>query len=247
MHDGVVEEGTFEGTSNLRTGLSKEAIKSISEVHAESEHAEIKKEKHIEVAVSDLVAEENQNKKTIDATEVVHDELKNEELAKQDTQQFKEGKEDTENCKPINLGEETTKESHQIYDLKAEKSHEDKMENEIQNEEVSNESREYLHKSAVENETINGSFPDEALVKNAEDMGTKLQVENRSDEKNSGNDGRTETAHVKEVEIEVDEHPSATKTTENTCSQKEETKEQEECGLGNLHDDEVQLVYMDYK
>ncbi|KAF9664903.1 hypothetical protein SADUNF_Sadunf16G0066300 [Salix dunnii] len=48
----------------------------------------------------------------------------------------------------------------------------------------------------------------------------------------SGNDGRTETANVIEVEIEVDEHPSATKTTENTCSQKEETKEQEECGSG---------------
>uniref|UniRef100_A0A6N2N8G4 Uncharacterized protein n=1 Tax=Salix viminalis TaxID=40686 RepID=A0A6N2N8G4_SALVM len=142
-----------------------------------------------------------------------------------------EEKEGAKNGDPVTLGEETTKESHQIYDLKAEKSHEDKMENEIQNEEVSNESREYLHQSAVENET-NGSFPDEALVKNAEDMGTKLQVENHSDEKNSGNDGRTETAHVKEVEIEVDEHPSATKTTENTCSQKEETKEQEESGLG---------------
>ena len=58
-------------------------------------------------------------------------------MAKQDKQQFKEGKEDAENFKPINLGEETTKESHQIYDLKAEKSHQDKMENEIQNEEVS--------------------------------------------------------------------------------------------------------------
>ena len=38
--------------------------------------------------------------------------------------------------------------------------------------------------------------------------------------------------HVKEVEIEVDEHPSATKTTENTFSQKEETTEQEICGSG---------------
>ncbi|KAB5515773.1 hypothetical protein DKX38_026421 [Salix brachista] len=38
--------------------------------------------------------------------------------------------------------------------------------------------------------------------------------------------------HVKEVQIETEEHPFATKTTENTCSQKEETKEQEECGSG---------------
>uniref|UniRef100_A0A6N2M7Y5 Uncharacterized protein n=1 Tax=Salix viminalis TaxID=40686 RepID=A0A6N2M7Y5_SALVM len=136
----ITETGSFEKTSDLRAETSEETSKSVSEVHelevlAESEHAEIKKEQHTEVAVTDLVAGENQNKKTIDATEVVHDELTNKELAKQDKQQFKEEKEDTENCKPINLGEETTKESHQIYDLKAEKSHEDKMENEIQNEE----------------------------------------------------------------------------------------------------------------
>lgn len=53
----------------------------------------------------------------------------------------------------------------------------------------------------MENETINGSFPDEALVKNAEDMGTKLQVENHSDETTSGNDGRTETSNAKEEEF----------------------------------------------
>ncbi|KAB5512261.1 hypothetical protein DKX38_029289 [Salix brachista] len=194
MHDGVVEEGTFEGTSNLRAETSEETFKYVSEVH------------------------EHENKKTIDATEVVHDELKNEELGNQDKQQFKEGKEDTENCKPINLGEETTKESHQIYDLEAEKSHEDKMENEIQNEEVSNESREYLHSAAAENETIKESFLDEA--------GSKMHLENHICGTASGNDGRTETANVKEVELEVDEHPSATKTTKNTCSQKEETKEQ---------------------
>ncbi|KAB5530115.1 hypothetical protein DKX38_020196 [Salix brachista] len=80
MHDGGLEEETFEGTSNLRTELSKEAVKSISEVHAELEDTEIKV-KHTEVPVTDLVARENQNKKTIDTTEVVYDELKNEELA----------------------------------------------------------------------------------------------------------------------------------------------------------------------
>ncbi|KAB5521540.1 hypothetical protein DKX38_025859 [Salix brachista] len=94
-------------------------------------------------------------------------------------------------------------ESHQIYDLKAEKGHKDKMENEIQNEEVSNESREYLHQSAVKNETINGSFPDKALVKNAEDMGTKLQVENHSNEKNSGYD-RTKAITITNEEMDVE-------------------------------------------
>uniref|UniRef100_A0A2K2C890 Titin-like n=1 Tax=Populus trichocarpa TaxID=3694 RepID=A0A2K2C890_POPTR len=197
----ITEKGAFEKTSDLRADTGEEAFKSVSEVHehevlAESEHAEIKKEKHTEVAVTDLVAGENQNKKTIDATDVVHDELTNEE----DKQQFKEEKEDTKNCNPINLGEETTKESRQIYDLKAEKSQEDKMENEIQNEEVSNESGEYLHPTAVENETINESFPDEALVKNAEDMGTKLQVENHSDEKISGYD-RTEATTITNEEF----------------------------------------------
>uniref|UniRef100_A0A2K2C891 Titin-like n=1 Tax=Populus trichocarpa TaxID=3694 RepID=A0A2K2C891_POPTR len=201
----ITEKGAFEKTSDLRADTGEEAFKSVSEVHehevlAESEHAEIKKEKHTEVAVTDLVAGENQNKKTIDATDVVHDELTNEELTKQDKQQFKEEKEDTKNCNPINLGEETTKESRQIYDLKAEKSQEDKMENEIQNEEVSNESGEYLHPTAVENETINESFPDEALVKNAEDMGTKLQVENHSDEKISGYD-RTEATTITNEEF----------------------------------------------
>ncbi|KAI5604723.1 hypothetical protein BDE02_01G307300 [Populus trichocarpa] len=201
----ITETGAFEKTSDLRAETGEEAFKSVSEVHehevlAESEHAEIKKEKHTEVAVTDLVAGENQNKKTIDATDVVHDELTNEELTKQDKQQFKEEKEDTKNCNPINLGEETTKESRQIYDLKAEKSQEDKMENEIQNEEVSNESGEYLHPTAVENETINESFPDEALVENAKDMGTKLQVENHSDEKSSGYD-RTEATTITNEEF----------------------------------------------
>ncbi|XP_052312005.1 uncharacterized protein LOC7487873 isoform X5 [Populus trichocarpa] len=197
----ITETGAFEKTSDLRAETGEEAFKSVSEVHehevlAESEHAEIKKEKHTEVAVTDLVAGENQNKKTIDATDVVHDELTNEE----DKQQFKEEKEDTKNCNPINLGEETTKESRQIYDLKAEKSQEDNMENEIQNEEVSNESGEYLHPTAVENETINESFPDEALVENAKDMGTNLQVENHSDEKSSGYD-RTEATTITNEEF----------------------------------------------
>ncbi|XP_052312101.1 uncharacterized protein LOC7487873 isoform X43 [Populus trichocarpa] len=201
----ITETGAFEKTSDLRAETGEEAFKSVSEVHehevlAESEHAEIKKEKHTEVAVTDLVAGENQNKKTIDATDVVHDELTNEELTKQDKQQFKEEKEDTKNCNPINLGEETTKESRQIYDLKAEKSQEDNMENEIQNEEVSNESGEYLHPTAVENETINESFPDEALVENAKDMGTNLQVENHSDEKSSGYD-RTEATTITNEEF----------------------------------------------
>ncbi|XP_011005146.1 PREDICTED: microtubule-associated protein futsch-like [Populus euphratica] len=198
----ITETGAFEKTSDLRAETSEEAFKSVSEVHehevlAESEHAEIKKEKHTVAALTDLVARENQNKKTIDATEVVHDELTNEELTKQDKQQFKEEKEDTKDCNPINLGEETTKESRQIYDLKAEKSQEDKMENEIQNEEVSNESGEYLHQTAVE---INENFPDEALVENAEDMGTKLQVENHSDEKISACD-RTEATTITNEEF----------------------------------------------
>ncbi|KAB5512413.1 hypothetical protein DKX38_029441 [Salix brachista] len=49
--------------------------------------------------------------------------------------------------------------------------------------------------------------------------------------------------HVKEVQIEADEHPSATKTTENTCSQKEETKEHEE-GHANLLYDVGDLVHL---
>ncbi|KAJ6965699.1 titin [Populus alba x Populus x berolinensis] len=210
----ITETGAFEKTSDLRAETGEEAFKSVSEVHehevlAESEHAEIKKEKHTEVAVTDWVAGENQNKKTIAATEVVHDELTNEdeELTKQDKQQFKEEKEDTKNCNPIHLGEETTKESRQIHDLKAEESQEDKMETEIQNEEVSNESGEYLHQTAVENETINESFPDEALVENAEDMGTKLQVEKHSDEKTSGYD-RTEAITNEEFGTEISEKES---------------------------------------
>ncbi|KAJ6949484.1 titin [Populus alba x Populus x berolinensis] len=204
----ITETGAFEKTSDLRAETGEEAFKSVSEVHehevlAESEHPEIKKEKHTEVAVTDLVAGENQNKKTIAATEVVHDE----ELTKQDKQQFKEEEEDTKNCNPINLGEETTKESRQIHDLKAEESQEDKMENEIQNEEVSNESGEYLHQTAVENETINESFPDEALVENAEDIGTKLQVEKHSDEKTSGYD-RTEAITNEEFGTEISEKES---------------------------------------
>nr|XP_034918090.1 microtubule-associated protein futsch isoform X4 [Populus alba] len=210
----ITETGAFEKTSDLRAETGEEAFKSVSEVHehevlAESEHPEIKKEKHTEVAVTDLVAGENQNKKTIAATEVVHDELTNEdeELTKQDKQQFKEEKEDTKNCNPIHLGEETTKESRQIHDLKAEESQEDKMETEIQNEEVSNESGEYHHLTAVENETINESFPDEALVENAEDMGTKLQVEKHSDEKTSGYD-RTEAITNEEFGTEISEKES---------------------------------------
>uniref|UniRef100_A0A6N2K4I2 Uncharacterized protein n=1 Tax=Salix viminalis TaxID=40686 RepID=A0A6N2K4I2_SALVM len=65
-----------------------------------------------------------------------------------------------------------------------------------------------------------------------DEAGSEMHLENQICGTASGNDGRTETANVKEVELEVDEHPSATKTTKNTCSQKEETKEQEECGSG---------------
>lgn len=85
IHDEVIEEGTFERTSNLRTELSKEAFKSISEVHgrealAESEDTEIK-EKNPEVTVTDMAAEENQSERTIDATEIIHDKLKSEEVS----------------------------------------------------------------------------------------------------------------------------------------------------------------------
>jgi hypothetical protein len=89
----ITEKGAFEKTSDLRADTGEEAFKSVSEVHehevlAESEHAEIKKEKHTEVAVTDLVAGENQNKKTIDATDVVHDELTNEEVRKRTRHNF---------------------------------------------------------------------------------------------------------------------------------------------------------------
>jgi hypothetical protein len=85
IHDEVIEEGTFERTTNLKTELSKEAFKSISEVHghealAESEDTEIK-EKNPEVTVTDMAAEENRSERTIDATEIIHDKLKSEEVS----------------------------------------------------------------------------------------------------------------------------------------------------------------------
>lgn len=88
----ITEAGAFEKTSDLRAETGEEASNSVSEVHehevlAESEHAEIKEEKHSEVAVTDLVALENQNK-TIAATEVVHDELTNEEVRKRTRHNF---------------------------------------------------------------------------------------------------------------------------------------------------------------
>ncbi|CAK7328117.1 unnamed protein product [Dovyalis caffra] len=209
----ITETAAFEKTSDLRTKTSEEAFKTVSAVYehevlaeSEVEHTESKEEKHPEVAVTDLVARENQNEKTIDATEIMHDELTNEK----DKQQATEEKEDAKNCNPINLGEETTKESHQIYDLKGEESQEDKMAKEIQNEEVSNErTSEYLHQTAVENETIKESFPDEAFVENAEDLGTKLQVENQHEEKISAYD-RTETTTItnKEFGREISEKES---------------------------------------
>ncbi|KAB5521061.1 hypothetical protein DKX38_025380 [Salix brachista] len=293
MHDGVIEEGTFEGTSNLRTELSKEAVKSVSEVHghevlAESEDTEIRV-KHPEVTATDMVAEENRSEKPIDAAEIIHDKLKSEEVTKRETQQIMEEREDAKNGDPVDLGEETTKECQEEYELKAEESLGDKgTQNDIQNEEFYKEVEkadeneriekqmdteriiEHLHLAAAENETVKESFLDEA--------GSEMHLENQICGIASGNDGRTETAnvkeeemdveisqkeaptdlvedseatrdiheeeetyktttehieeHVKEVEIEVDEHPSATKTTENTCSQKEETKEQEVCGSG---------------
>jgi hypothetical protein len=85
IHDEVIEEGTFERTTNLKTELSKEAFKSISEVHghealAESEDTEIK-EKNPEVTVTDMAAEENRSERMIDATEIIHDKLKSEEVS----------------------------------------------------------------------------------------------------------------------------------------------------------------------
>jgi hypothetical protein len=85
IHDEVIEEGTFERTTNLKTELSEEAFKSISEVHgheslAESEDTEIK-EKNPEVTVTDMAAEENRSERTIDATEIIHDKLKSEEVS----------------------------------------------------------------------------------------------------------------------------------------------------------------------
>ncbi|KAB5561159.1 hypothetical protein DKX38_006116 [Salix brachista] len=283
MHDGVVEEGTFEGTSNLRTQLSKEAVKSISEVHAESEDTEIKV-KHPKVTTTNMAVEENQSERTIDATEIIHDKLKSEEVTKRENQQIMEEREGAKNGDPVTLGEETTKECQEEYELKAEESLGDKgTRNDIQNEELYKEVEKadenerieqmdteriigHLHSVAVENETIKESFLDEAR--------SEMHLENQICGTTSGNDGRIETAnvkeeemdvdisqkqglsdlveaseatrdiheeeetsktttehieeHVKEVEIEVDEHPSATKTTKNTCSQKEETKEQED-------------------
>ncbi|KAB5511936.1 hypothetical protein DKX38_028964 [Salix brachista] len=109
MHDGVVEEGTFEGTSNLRTELSKEAVKSISEVHAESEDTEIKV-RHPEVTATDMAAEENQSERTIDATEIIHNKLKSEEVTKRENQQIMEEREGAKNGDPVTLGEEKIKE-----------------------------------------------------------------------------------------------------------------------------------------
>jgi hypothetical protein len=85
IHDEVIEEGTFERTTNLKTELSKEAFKSISDVHghealAESEDTEIK-EKNPEVTVTDMAAEENRSERTIDATEIIHDKAKSEEVS----------------------------------------------------------------------------------------------------------------------------------------------------------------------
>ncbi|KAG5254529.1 titin [Salix suchowensis] len=293
MHDGVIEEGTFEGTSNLRTELSKEAVKSVSEVHghevlAESDDTEIKV-KHPEVTTTDMAAEENLSERTIDAAEIIHDKLKSEEVTKRETQQIMEERENAKNDEPVDLGEETTKECQEEYELKAEESLGDNgTQKDIQNEELYKEVEkadenertekkmdteriiEHLHLAAAENETVKESFLDEA--------GSEMHLENQICGTASGNDGRTESAnvkeeemdveisqkegpsdlveaseatrdiheeeetsktttehieeHAKEVEIEVDELPSATMTAENTCSQKEETKEQEVCGSG---------------
>ncbi|XP_061973263.1 uncharacterized protein LOC133695320 isoform X4 [Populus nigra] len=274
IHDEVIEEGTFERTTNLKTELSKEAFKSISEVHghealAESEDTEIK-ERNPEVTVTDMAAEENRSERTIDAAEIIHDKLKSEELTKRENQQIMEEKEGSKNVDQVILGEETAKVCQEEYELKAEESRGDKgTQKDIQNEEMDTERIiEHLHLAAAENETMKESFLDEA--------GSGLHLENQICETASGNDGRTEAAnvkeeekdveisqkevptdlveaneatrdiheeeetsktttehieeHVKEVEIEVDEHPCAPKTTVNTCSQKEETKEQEVCG-----------------
>ncbi|KAG5254523.1 microtubule-associated protein [Salix suchowensis] len=293
MHDGVIEEGTFEGTSNLRTELSKEAVKSVSEVHghevlAESDDTEIKV-KHPEVTTTDMAAEENLSERTIDAAEIIHDKLESEEVTKRETQQIMEERENAKNDEPVDLGEETTKDCQEEYELKAEESLGDNgTQKDIQNEELYKEVEkadenertekkmdteriiEHLHLAAAENETVKESFLDEA--------GSEMHLENQICGTASGNDGRTETAnvkeeemdveisqkegpsdlveaseatrdiheeeetsktttehieeHAKEVEIEVDELPSAAMTAENTCSQKEETKEQEVCGSG---------------
>uniref|UniRef100_A0A6N2LU72 Uncharacterized protein n=1 Tax=Salix viminalis TaxID=40686 RepID=A0A6N2LU72_SALVM len=149
---GVVEEGTFEGTSNLRTDSSKEAVKSISEVHAESEDTEIKV-KDPEVTATNWLPEEKS------AT----------------------GKE--------------------LEALKAELS-------------ITKQQLESVEKQVAD-----------VQVKGLELELKSSQARNRDLEVHI-------EEHVKEVQIEADEHPSATKTTENTCSQKEETKEHEECDSG---------------
>ncbi|XP_052312108.1 uncharacterized protein LOC7487873 isoform X47 [Populus trichocarpa] len=210
IHDEVIEEGTFERTTNLKTELSKEAFKSISEVHghealAESEDTEIK-EKNPEVTVTDMAAEENRSERMIDATEIIHDKLKSEELTKRENQQIMEEKEGSKNGDHVTLGEETTKVCQEEYELKAEESLGDKeTQKDIQNEELYKEVEkadgiekqmdteriiERLHLAAAENETMKESFLDEA--------GSELHLENQICETAFGNDGRTEAANVKE-------------------------------------------------
>ncbi|XP_048229837.1 extracellular matrix-binding protein EbhA isoform X7 [Ricinus communis] len=202
--DNDAQEKSLEEVHKAEDGIPNEPLK------LQPEH----ENKERDAATTDLMAEENQSKRTTAATEFMHTEVTEE--------QIKEEKADTKNCHAITVDEAATKESCQEKKLKDEESLGDQelakdVANEVLSkkmektnasgtteEQISTEKGtvENLHQTFIENDTIKEHFPEE-IGEHAEEAGRKLNNENWVNETITG-DGKKESVTATEKELGVE-------------------------------------------